>query len=95
MCARTIKKTLVHQIMKTFLIFFQKIFCFVLHTELRTVFLELVFCRRCEEESSFFSPHVDTQLSQHILLQRLSVLQGSAVATHKSSDCACVGMFLD
>lgn len=42
--------------MKTFLIFFQKIFCFVLHTELRTVFLELVFADAVKRSQVSFLP---------------------------------------
>lgn len=81
--------------MKILFIFFRSFwFCFPPLGQDR-VFLELIFIYAMKNSPVPFSAHVDTPLSQHILLQRLSFPRCPIVAVHKSRDCVCVELFLN
>ena len=68
---------------------------FVLFSALRSgqSLLGTELCVSCEGVEFLFLPHVDTQLSQHILLQSLSTPRCSAVVMRTSSDRVIGGHF--
>lgn len=84
--------TSIHQLVKIQFSSGSFLFCFP-HLGQDRVSLELIFV--CgEQESSFFSAHMDTPLSQHVLLQRWPFPQCPTVAVEESGLCH-VSVFLD